>query len=65
MRVWIDRMRADERARARLVVAALVLVFLASATRNIKEEGDFVHYLEAGARVLQGRDIYEAPDPIP
>ena len=63
MRVWIDRMRADERARARLVVAALVLVFLASATRNIKEEGDFVHYLEAGARVLQGRDIYEGAGP--
>ena len=62
MRVWIDRMRADERARARLVVAALVLVFLASAVRNIKEDGDFRGYLEVGELVLQHGDIYADAD---
>jgi hypothetical protein len=66
MRALVDRLRSDERARARLVLGALVIVFLASAARNIKEEGDFVHYIEAGARVLHGRDIYEgaAPDTV-
>ncbi len=66
MRALIDRLRSDERARARLVLGVLVVVFLASAARNIKEEGDFVHYVEAGARVLHGRDIYEgaAPDTV-
>ncbi len=59
----LARLRADEDVRARLVVALLALVFVASAARNIKEEGDFVHYLEAGARVLAGANIYEGAGP--
>lgn len=63
IRAALDRLRHDERARARLVLIVLALVFLASAARNIKEEGDFVHYLEAGARVLRGDDIYAGAGP--
>jgi alpha-1,2-mannosyltransferase len=58
-----ERLRADERFRSLAVVAILLLVFLASAARNIKEDGDFVHYIEAGARVLRGADIYEGAGP--
>lgn len=58
-----ERLRRDERARSLLVLAILGIVFLASAARNIKEEGDFVHYIEAGARVLHGTDIYAGAGP--
>ncbi|HEY2386660.1 MAG TPA: glycosyltransferase family 87 protein [Candidatus Binatia bacterium] len=61
-RAW-DLLRRDERARSLAVIAILVIVFLASAARNIKEDGDFVHYIEAGARVLRGADIYEGAGP--
>ena len=44
--------------RVRVVLLALVVIFLASAGRNIKEEGDFRGYLEVGELVLQHRDIY-------
>jgi hypothetical protein len=63
IRRLIVRLRHDEAARAAAVVAVLAVVFLASAARNIKEEGDFVHYLEAGARVLRGSDIYAGAGP--
>jgi hypothetical protein len=58
-----DLLRRDERARSLVVVGVLVVVFLASAVRNIKEDGDFVHYVEAGARVLRGSDIYAGAGP--
>jgi chromate transport protein ChrA len=63
LRRVFDRLRSDEQARARLVLVILALVFVASAARNIKEDGDFVHYVEAGARVLRGADIYEGAGP--
>ncbi|MBI3768029.1 MAG: DUF2029 domain-containing protein [Deltaproteobacteria bacterium] len=59
----LERLRGDERVRARAVLVVLALVFLASAARNIKEEGDFVHYLDVGARVLQDGDIYAGAGP--
>lgn len=59
----LERLRDDEDARARLVVAVLLIVFFASAARNIKEDGDFVHYIEAGERVLRGADIYAGAGP--
>jgi alpha-1,2-mannosyltransferase len=58
-----DLLRHDERARSLVVLAVLVVIFLASAARNIKEDGDFVHYVEAGARVLRGSDIYAGAGP--
>ena len=63
IRRLVYRFRHDEGARARAVVAVLLLVFIASAARNIKEEGDFVHYIEAGDRVLRGADIYAGAGP--
>ena len=42
----------------RLVLAVLLAVFVASAVRNIKEEGDFRGYLEVGELLLRGGDIY-------
>jgi hypothetical protein len=41
-----------------LLVAVLAAALLASAVRNIKEDGDFRGYIEAGELVLQGGDIY-------
>ncbi len=61
-RVW-EALRGDERARSLAVLAVLAIVFFASAARNVKEEGDFVHYIEAGARVLRGTDIYAGAGP--
>jgi len=58
-----DLLRHDEQARSLVVLAVLVVIFLASAARNIKEDGDFVHYVEAGARVLRGSDIYAGAGP--
>jgi alpha-1,2-mannosyltransferase len=46
------------RPHVRAVVLVLALVFIGSAVRNIKEDGDFRGYLEVGELVLQGRDIY-------
>ena len=42
----------------RTVVVILAAIVLASAIRNIKEEGDFRGYLEVGELVLRGADIY-------
>jgi hypothetical protein len=63
IRRLLERLRRDEAARARVVTAVLLLVFAVSAARNIKEEGDFVHYIEAGERVLRGTDIYAGAGP--
>lgn len=42
----------------RVVVALLAAALLASAIRNIKEDGDFRGYMEVGELVLRGGDIY-------
>ncbi len=42
----------------RIVVAVLAAALLASAIRNIKEDGDFRGYMEVGELVLRGGDIY-------
>ena len=47
----------------RAVCLALLAILVASAARNIKEEGDFRGYLEVGELVLQGRDIYAEARP--
>ncbi len=49
--------------RLRIVLVILVAVFIASAVRNIREEGDFRGYLEVGELVLQGGDIYRDSRP--
>ncbi|MEB2283999.1 MAG: hypothetical protein B6D46_01800 [Polyangiaceae bacterium UTPRO1] len=47
----------------RVVVAALIAVLVASAVRNIKEDGDFRGYMEVGELVLRGADIYAESRP--
>ena len=47
----------------RTVLVVLAIVLLASAVRNIKEEGDFRGYLEVGELVLRGGDIYAEARP--
>lgn len=51
------------RWRVRAVVLVLALVCLASAVRNLKEEGDFRGYIEVGELVLRGADIYAEARP--
>lgn len=47
----------------RVVLLVLAVVLIASAVRNIKEEGDFRGYLEVGELVLRGADIYAEARP--
>jgi hypothetical protein len=47
----------------RLVMAVLLVIFVASFARNLDEHGDFAGYLEVGELVLQGRDIYAEARP--
>ncbi len=47
----------------RLVLLVLAVVLIASAVRNLKEEGDFRGYLEVGELVLRGADIYAESRP--
>lgn len=47
----------------RVLLLVLGVVLLASAIRNIKEDGDFRGYMEVGELVLQGRDIYAEARP--
>ena len=60
-------MTSSVRARldgpTRVVLAVLAAIVLASAIRNIREEGDFRGYLEVGELVLRGADIYAEARP--
>lgn len=47
----------------RLVCLVILGVLVASAVRNIKEDGDFRGYMEVGELVLQGADIYAEARP--
>jgi hypothetical protein len=49
--------------RVRVVLLVLIAIFIATAVRNIKEEGDFRGYLEVGELVLRGGDIYRDARP--
>ena len=58
-----DVAAAASPTRVRVVVLVLLAIFIASAARNIKEDGDFRGYLEVGELVLQGGDIYRDARP--
>ena len=47
----------------RIVLLVLAAILVASAIRNIKEDGDFRGYMEVGELVLQGGDIYAESRP--
>jgi hypothetical protein len=47
----------------RVVLVVLAAIVIASAIRNIKEEGDFRGYLEVGELVLRRADIYAESRP--
>jgi hypothetical protein len=47
----------------RVVLIVLAAIVVASAIRNIQEEGDFRGYLEVGELVLRGADIYAEARP--
>jgi alpha-1,2-mannosyltransferase len=47
----------------RILLLVLTAVLIGSAIRNIKEDGDFRGYIEAGELVLQGADIYAESRP--
>src|SRR6187402_1008239 len=42
----------------RILLLVLAAILVASAIRNIKEDGDFRGYMEVGELVLRGGDIY-------
>jgi hypothetical protein len=47
----------------RVVCLGIAAALIASAIRNIKEDGDFRGYMEVGELVLQGADIYAESRP--
>jgi Glycosyltransferase family 87 len=59
----VTTLRARLDGPTRVVLAVLAAIVLASAIRNIKEEGDFRGYLEVGELVLRGADIYAEARP--